>query len=143
MDELKELVDDGNFITQCLFQPLPTMYGQRSKEAGGNAIGIEDQPVDGLNVLALVEIKEQKHETVVYPKVKTWLKDLRVFAATIENGNLEWEYLSYADGSQNPLASYGRKNVQRMRAASAKYDPGQVFQRLCPGGFKLADVETE
>ena len=99
--------------------------------------------MDGLNFLALVEIKEQEHEAEVYPKVRTWLQRLREFAATIENGNLEWEYLNYADGSQNPLESYGKENLRKMREAAAKYDPDLVFQKLCPGGFKLADIKSK
>jgi hypothetical protein len=28
-------------------------------------------------------------------------------------------------------------NLQNLRRTAGKYDPGQVFQRLVPGGFKL------
>ena len=49
----------------------------------------------------------------------------------------EFEYLNYADSSQNPIASYGADNVRRLRAMSRKYDPHGVFQRQVPGGFKL------
>lgn len=48
-----------------------------------------------------------------------------------------FQYLNYAAPFQDPLASYGVKNLQRLREVSKKYDPDQVFQRLVPGGFKL------
>ncbi|ORY11128.1 hypothetical protein BCR34DRAFT_445770, partial [Clohesyomyces aquaticus] len=50
---------------------------------------------------------------------------------------LPWVYVNYADKSQQPLATYGRENVENMKTAAAKYDPGQAFQKLCPGGFKI------
>lgn len=49
-------------------------------------------------------------------------------------------YLDYADGSQDPLASYGAENVEKMKVAAAKYDPRGVFQHLVPGGFKISKV---
>ena len=49
----------------------------------------------------------------------------------------EFEYLNYADSSQDPIASYGADNVERLRATSRKYDPHGVFQKQVPGGFKL------
>jgi hypothetical protein len=42
-----------------------------------------------------------------------------------------------AFSTQKPLRSYGSVTYARLRAASAKYDPKQVFQKLVPGGFKL------
>ena len=49
----------------------------------------------------------------------------------------EFQYLNYADPSQNPIGSYGPENVQNLRKTSRKYDPKEVFQRQVPGGFKL------
>ena len=49
----------------------------------------------------------------------------------------EFIYLNYALQSQDPIASYGEESVARLRAVSSRYDPQGVFQRLCPGGFKL------
>ena len=46
-------------------------------------------------------------------------------------------YLNYALETQDPIAGYGRQNVERLRATSRHYDPQQVFQNLVPGGFKL------
>ena len=40
--------------------------------------------------------------------------------------------------SQDPLGGYGPAALAKIKAASRKYDAGQVFQKLVPGGFKLA-----
>lgn len=52
----------------------------------------------------------------------------------------DFQYLNYAFQDLDPLGSYGPANIQKIKAAAAKYDPGQVFQKLVPGGFKLADA---
>ena len=46
-------------------------------------------------------------------------------------------YLNYALQSQDPIAGYGTESVAHLRNMSRKYDPGRVFQKLVPGGFKL------
>lgn len=46
-------------------------------------------------------------------------------------------YLNYANQAQDPILSYGRENVARLKAAEMRYDPRGVFQRQVPGGFKL------
>ncbi|KAM5347353.1 hypothetical protein ACJ41O_010358 [Fusarium nematophilum] len=141
VEELKAFVPDGNFITQCLFQPLPTLFGQRCVEAGGNVMGVERQKSNGILFLAVVMANTPEQEAFARPKVQKWIQEVREFADTIEGGNLEWTYLNYADKSQDPLGSYGAENVRKMKEAAKKYDPKEVFQKLCPGGFKISDVK--
>ncbi|KAI1442043.1 FAD-binding domain-containing protein [Annulohypoxylon stygium] len=141
VEELQRAVPDGDFITQCLIQPLPKLYGELSKKSGGSIMGVEDQTVNGLLFVAVVMVKTPEQEAFVYPKVKAWVDDLRKFASTIENGNLPWIYMNYADKSQDVLGSYGIENVMKMKDAAANYDPKQIFQKLCPGGFKISHVK--
>ncbi|WXC56403.1 hypothetical protein SNK03_002339 [Fusarium graminearum] len=141
VEELKEFIPDGNFITQCIYQPLPTIFGERSVEAGGNVMGVERHQHNGILFLASAMVRTSEQEAFARPKVEAWVKELREFAATIEGGNLEWIYLNYADKSQNPLGSYGPENIRKMKDAAAKYDPNQVFQKLVPGGFKISNVK--
>jgi hypothetical protein len=139
--ELKAFIPDGSFVTQCLFQPLSKLIGQRSAEAGGTVMGVEHQKHNGLLFTAVVMVKTAEQDAFVYPKIKRWLQDLQEFAATIEDGNQEWIFMNYADPSQDPLRSYGAENVKKMRNVALKYDPDQVFQNICPGGFKISDVQ--
>jgi hypothetical protein len=46
-------------------------------------------------------------------------------------------YMNYGSQFQDPIASYGAANVEKLKAISAKYDPVAVFQKLHPGHFKL------
>ncbi|KAK4222534.1 FAD binding domain-containing protein [Podospora fimiseda] len=47
-------------------------------------------------------------------------------------------YLNDASRDQNPLVSYGASNLARLKSIAAKYDTGQVFQKLQNGGFLLS-----
>ena len=69
VEEFKVAIPDGDFWTQCLFQPLPAIFGQRSAETGGNAMA-----------------RTPEQETFAYPRIKTWIQTAKGFAATIENG---------------------------------------------------------
>lgn len=62
----------------------------------------------------------------------------KVNAFAEEKGTLNsYEYLNYAHKTQTPITGYGAENVAKLKAASKKYDPLQVFQKRVPGGFKL------
>ncbi|KAK4234829.1 6-hydroxy-D-nicotine oxidase [Achaetomium macrosporum] len=140
--DLTAFIPEQDFVTQCLFQPLPTIFGQNSVAAGGNVMGVERQPHNGILFLATAMLKTPEQEAFAYHKVKAWVESVKEFAQGIEGGLLEWRYLNYADKSQDPLASYGEANLELMREVAAKYDPDGVFQRLCPGGFKLSEVKA-
>ncbi|KAJ5936915.1 FAD-binding domain-containing protein [Penicillium verhagenii] len=144
VDELKAFIPDGDFITQCLLQPLPTRYGQLSAlcTGGDNIMNVSAQPVNGLLFVAVAMVRTPEQEAFVYPRLRAWVEALKAFATDVDPdyGNLEWVYMNYADKSQKVLESYGKENLKLMRAVAARYDPGQVFQTLCPGGFKLTQV---
>ncbi|KAK6209292.1 hypothetical protein LQW54_006396 [Pestalotiopsis sp. IQ-011] len=139
VNDLKAFIPDGDFVTQCLFQPLPTTFAQRSLEQGGNVMGLERNKSDGLLFQLNAMVKTVQQHEFAHPKVKSGTQAIKEFAAIIEGGLLDWIYLNYADGSQDPLGSYGAENVKFMNDVAARYDPKKVFQVLCPGGFKLAD----
>ena len=46
-------------------------------------------------------------------------------------------YMNDASRDQNPLASYGEQNVQKLKVVSRTYDPFQLFQKLQNDGFLL------
>lgn len=46
-------------------------------------------------------------------------------------------YLNYAAKEQEALASYGKENLERMRAVARDSDLEDVFQELISGGHKL------
>ena len=48
-----------------------------------------------------------------------------------------YQYLNYADISQDPIAGYGEAVRERLQVVSREYDPQGVFQKQVPGGFKV------
>ncbi|KAK3988855.1 hypothetical protein QBC44DRAFT_370683 [Cladorrhinum sp. PSN332] len=140
VEKLKAFIPEQDFITQCLFQPLPAVFAENSAKAGGNVMGLERHGTNGVLFLATVMAKTAEQETYAYPLVKQWVEDVKAYAAGVD-GLLPWVYLNYADKSQDPLGSYGEQNLQKIREAAKKYDPEGVFQTLCPGGFKISKVD--
>lgn len=141
VEELKAVVPNGNFITQCTFQPLPTLFAEKSVEAGGNVLGLERYKHDGILFLGTALLPTRELRDFAYPKVQAWTQGVKEFAQTVDDGLIDFVYLNYADPSQAPLASYGEDNIKFMKDVAAEYDPQGVFQKLCPGGYKLSDVQ--
>ncbi|KAK4161755.1 hypothetical protein QBC43DRAFT_357294 [Cladorrhinum sp. PSN259] len=141
VEKLKAFNPEQDFITQCLFQPLPKIFAENSVKAGGNVMGVERHDSNGVLFLATVMAKTGEQERFAYPLVKQWVEDIKTYAASVD-GMLPWIYLNYADKSQDPLRSYGEDNLQKIRDVAEKYDPQGVFQTLCPGGFKISKVDA-
>ncbi|KAJ4387612.1 hypothetical protein N0V93_008208 [Gnomoniopsis smithogilvyi] len=139
--ELKEKVTYGDFTSHCAFQPIPLLYSQHSVAAGGNIMGIEAYPHDGIMLQVSASVKTAELAEWVRPKVRAITQDLTAFASTVKDGIMPWQHLNYAAADQQPLQSYGAGNVAKMRGAAIKYDPNGVFQRLCPGEFKITAVK--
>ncbi|KAK8083902.1 hypothetical protein PG996_002683 [Apiospora saccharicola] len=140
--DLKSKVTDGDFTSHVAFQPLPWLFVKQSHATNesGNILGLEQNPGDAILMQAGVSVRTSELAKWVDPKVAALLEGVKSFASSIDGGLLPWIYLNYAHPSQKVLQSYGPENVQRMRDAASRYDPGGVFQQLCPGGFKISAV---
>lgn len=129
---------DGDFITQCMFQPLPTIFAKHGTARGGNVLGIDRMTDNAVLWLATLAVKGADQEEFGRAKMSAWVKSVGEFAKSV-GSDVEWQYLNYADYSQDPLGSYGRENIELVRAAAEKYDPTGVFQSRVPGGFKISN----
>lgn len=139
VNELRAYVSDGDFISQCIFQPVPTIIAEHSAAAGGNVMGIERNSGHAILFHYTAMMKTSEQAAYVYPKLQASFQAIRDYAASVENGLNSWVYSNYADKSQDVIGSYGAENISFMKQVSEKYDPGQVFQKLCPGGWKIPD----
>lgn len=142
VQELQDHIEDGDFKTQCVFQPLPRSFVQRSIEAGGNIMGLEQHDSDGIIWGFHVMVRTRELEAWAFPKLRKVYEAVREYADSI-NGLLSWTTANYAHPTQEVFQSYGEENVKKMKQAAAKYDPDGVFQYLCPGGFKISAVSDE
>ncbi len=111
---------------------------------------IQPQPVtNGTNSLGLPPGEKDiviSTMTAAYTRREDDARVLRGMQAITEqheqllrrNGFLiPFQYLDYADKSQDPIRSYGPQIKARLQEVSRKYDPTGVFQHQVPGGFKL------
>lgn len=132
---------DPEFITQCMFQSIPTIFAIHSVKNGGNVLGLDLVDRNVILLLFNIAVKTADEEAVARPLLRSYGEQMQVFAAS-KGGLVDWQYLNYADSYQDPLASYGSENVEKIWAAARKIDPGGVFQSKNPGGFKISKVGT-
>ncbi|KAI1501432.1 FAD-binding domain-containing protein, partial [Biscogniauxia marginata] len=140
VEELKLLVPDSNFYISMVLQPLLKSSAAHSATRGGNILGLERLPGDCVLLVGTVEVDTAElSATVAFPKFKEAIEEIESFAKSVD-GDVEFRYLNYSNGSQDPLGSYGGDNIRKMQEAAAKYDPNRVFQERVPGGFKIPKV---
>ncbi|ELQ33213.1 hypothetical protein OOU_Y34scaffold00982g3 [Pyricularia oryzae Y34] len=126
---------------QCVFQGLSVEQFRQAAASGGNVLGLEDRSENLVLFLSMVAYKDPKLKKLVNAKMTTWVDTIKTFS--VENGaDNEYLFLNYADLSQNPLGSYGEKNLAFIEEVAVKYDPNEAFQRTVPGGFKLSNART-
>lgn len=93
--ELRPLVPDSNFSCQCVFQPLPKLFGENSRAAGGNMMGLDRAKDDGIVYMANALFRTAELRELAYPKVKAMTEELKEFAQTIDGGLQEWVSLLF------------------------------------------------
>ncbi|KAF2120044.1 hypothetical protein BDV96DRAFT_641904 [Lophiotrema nucula] len=141
VDELKGLIPAGNFTTQCLFQPIPTLFAKHSVQRGGNVMGL-----DKVNENALLWLITGATETPEQQKIMR--EKLTAFSATLERFaklkglDVSWQYLNYVDKTQDPLRSYGMYNLDFIRKVATEYDPSRMFQTKVVSGWKIPNVDA-
>lgn len=139
VDDMLAQSPDGDFITQCMFQPLSPIFAKHGTARGGNVLGIDRITDNAVLWLATLAVKGAEQEEFGRAKMSAWVESVSDFAKSV-GSDVEWQYLNYADYSQDPLSGYGRENVELIRAAAEKYDPMGVFQSRVPGGFKISSL---
>lgn len=141
VQNLTQAVGAENFTTSIFFQPLPSFVSNISAQQGGNMLGQEDQASNAVLWTGFVGVYSGP---VGLALAETWMNlmiaELKSYSASLD---LEERlvYMNYADFSQDPIGSYGQKNIDHIRAVAAKYDPIQAFQKRVPGGFKISRVD--
>jgi hypothetical protein len=133
------ITDTGDFITQCMFQPLPTLFAKYSVENGGNVLGLDNVHENAILWLATLAVKGEEQERLGRIKMIEWVDAVNTYAASIGKGN-DWVYLNYADGTQKPLQSYGQDNLDYIWEVARKYDPTGIFQFRGNTGFKISNA---
>lgn len=127
---------DSDYQTQVLFQPFPSLIGKASAKNGGDITGIQKQTKEAILMLGSIAVRTAAQEKDARDKIMTFKNEMNAAILAL-NGLIDYEYINYADVTQNPLAGYGADNIKKMQAVQAKYDPTGVFRNRVPGGFNV------
>ncbi|KAJ1325410.1 chitinase [Microdochium nivale] len=128
-----------DFLNYITFQAIPRVLFAHSTDKGGNVLGIEGREDDAI----LFQMQHMVRSAEEARDARAQLLEIRhvLKGANVADGvDVDWEYLGYADGGQNPLATYGTDNVAFLKEVAAKFDPEGVFQTRMPGEFKISKV---
>ncbi len=138
---------NSTFNTMCAFQPLNKVIAEHGVRNGGNVMGLDywmtrrDRGGNGILFLAELSVQGYEDEEKAYPIMKEWTNLVEAYAKKLGVA-WGWKYLNYAGKDQDPLAlsSVGPDAFRKLAAASKKYDPNGVFQRLRGSGFKILGI---
>ncbi|KAI1337847.1 FAD-binding domain-containing protein [Xylariaceae sp. FL0016] len=136
------LAPSGDFIHHAIFQSIPTLLARHAAARGGNVLGLDRGHDHDNAVMFQVQFAFRggpDTEAEARRRMVAYRQDLKRHSAAL-GAAVDWEYLSYADCTQDPLRSYGAENVAFIRRVAARYDPRGVFQSRMPGGFKISKV---
>ncbi|OLN96263.1 Bifunctional solanapyrone synthase 3 [Colletotrichum chlorophyti] len=105
---------------------------------GGNIMGLDHYISKGTGIMFLITlaINGVEEEAIAFPLVKAYVEDVDTYAASL-NLAWDWKYLNYAHKVQDVIATFGDAAIEKLKAASAEYDPTGVFQTLRHSGFKI------
>ncbi|KAH6632927.1 FAD binding domain-containing protein [Boeremia exigua] len=131
------IADVEKILLVMAVQPITEGALNAMQKNGGNALGLEPEngPYFVLNFNAAWKNKDDESK---FQKVISDVISIVKAEAKRRGVDNDFLYMNYGSQYQDPIASYGSANQQRLISISKKYDPAQVFQLLQPGGFKLA-----
>ncbi|KAI0114761.1 hypothetical protein F4814DRAFT_439883 [Daldinia grandis] len=144
-DSIKRLskqVDPKKFTSMLILQPIPSYMATIAEEQGGNILGLES--IGGNSILfnaGVAVTSDDKDFAIAKAELAVLTAQVKAFSKSVK-GDLDFIYLNYAESNQDPLGSYGAKNIQHMQDVAAKYDPTEVFQKRIPGGFKISRCDN-
>ncbi|KAH3940844.1 hypothetical protein HBI56_066130 [Parastagonospora nodorum] len=140
--QLSTLITPQNFSTSCLFQPMPKLIAQHSTQRGGNVMGLDQVKENALLWSIVGSTQTPAEHAIMREKLLAFVAAVEAYAMS-EDLNVDWRYLNYVDSTQDPLKSYGQKNVDFMRDVAAKYDPSGMFQKKIVSGWKISKVDAQ
>ncbi|KAI5926454.1 hypothetical protein F4810DRAFT_539542 [Camillea tinctor] len=139
VENWKPLSPDGDFTCHAILQSIPTIFSKHSVEKGGNVLGLDRLTENAVMFQVQFIFKGEEKEDEARRRLVEYRETLKQYTVDL-GGSVEWEYLNYADYTQDPLKTYGQENVAFLRQVAAKYDPEGIFQTRMPGGFKISKV---
>jgi hypothetical protein len=121
------------------FQPVGPPAVAAGNALGGNVINIKPVKQSWLGILT--QWTDSKYDQIG-PQMAVDLITKIKAAAKADGKLLDTDFMNDANANQSPLRSYGTQSVSLLKAASTKYDPQGVFQKLQNNGFLLSKADS-
>ncbi|KAI1208146.1 Glucooligosaccharide oxidase [Annulohypoxylon truncatum] len=120
-----------------VLQHVPKTLVEAGIAKGGNSLGLPQESHQWWTTIVDWEREEDDDlaRSVSIETTHQWNK-----LGEERDLDLQFVYMNDASRDQNPISSYGAKNVGRLKQISQKYDEGQIFQTLQNGGFLLSHI---
>ena len=135
-ETVQGISDATNLTFSLSFQPLPQLVIRHGSDNGGNSLGLGPEDGDIVNVLLTIQWAKEADDARIDQASRSLFSEAETASKAMGTYN-PYLYLNYAAYFQNPIAGYGIVSQTKLERVSKKYDPGQLFQRQMPGGFKL------
>ena len=126
---MPKLANVAGIFVEFLVQPHPVTNGT-------NLFGLQAGKTDDVMVDMTSAYTNKADDALVSQVLNDIVNQQKQLLKT-KNYLIDFLYLNYADKSQPVYQSWGTSNVNKLKAASKKYDPTAVFQNQVPGGFKI------
>ncbi|KAI1656816.1 putative FAD-binding oxidoreductase [Daldinia decipiens] len=131
VDELRGLTAGTGIFT---LQGISASAVEAGKLHGGNALGLE--PVAQTWFHTDIGWWFPEDDEIAHNGIRSLTDEVEALAKA-QGKYLRYIFMNDASIDQQVIEHYGEDNVRKLREVQQKYDPGAVFQRLVPGGFKL------
>ncbi|KAM5349037.1 hypothetical protein ACJ41O_008860 [Fusarium nematophilum] len=118
-----------------VFQPLTNPTLEAMQRNGGNALGLEPGKFPSYIISIKMAWTDPASDDMIDARNNQFIKDLDAMAKKRGFGN-GYKYMNYSGRLQNVIASYGKKNQDKLRAIARKYDPDGLLRKLWTGYFK-------
>lgn len=115
-------------------EPLPPQIYARG--AADNALGLAGRKGSLAVCLLSPAWSDAAQDDTVYDAARALIDDVGRRAKRLGVHD-PYLYLGYAAPWQDVISSYGPESVAELRALRARVDPGWVFTKKVPGGFKI------
>lgn len=129
-----DIEDVENIVYALTLEPLPpALY---ARHASSNPLGLQNRTQSLIIVLLTVSYTDEADDLKVEQAGKAMMAGIEKDARKLDLFD-NFLYLNYAGSYQDPIATYGEENVQRLRSIAQAVDPKGVFRTQVPGGFKI------
>ncbi|OTA64849.1 FAD-binding domain-containing protein [Hypoxylon sp. EC38] len=117
--------------------PIAASVATIGKQNGGNLLGLQEVPQQWYEwFITWTDSTQDQSVWDISQRITQRCTD----AAKAKNLSLPYLFMNTAGMKQNVLGSFGDESVAFIKTVAAKYDPGNVFQKLQNNGFLIRNL---